>query len=156
MKKAINTNGTIEKLCELIELCQHGQQSFAAAAHCFSSVTIKNFCFEQSQLRAQFHADLQDEMRGLEAYSVSEWPLQSAQVAEFACFNPADNHQQQGQESALIAACKQADELALRQYEEALALPLPATVRSVIEYQYRSIKRTHEQIKAWEHKDGAS
>jgi uncharacterized protein (TIGR02284 family) len=64
----------------------------------------------------------------------------------FASFNNAESDE----DSVILAACKNADAAALQQYEEALAQRLPAPVRSVLEYQYRSIKQAYDQIKAWE------
>lgn len=133
-------------LNELIETCQRGQQEFAVAADQLAATHIKNFFFEQSQVRAQFGADLLDEMHSLNASGDRD----GFQGSRNAGFDLAEH-----QETGIVEACRSADAVAIRQYEQALNHPLPATLRSVIEYQYRSIKQAQDQLKMWDRRDGA-
>lgn len=147
MKREKNMEETIQTLNELIATCYSGQQGFAEAADYLASAAIKNFCAEQSRMRAQFSADLQEEMQSLGG----NWNHMGGRAAVFAWFNSVEK----GEDHAIVAACESAEDVAVQQYEKALTHSLPATVRSVIEHQYRSIKQAHDQIRAWNRRDSA-
>lgn len=151
MKKQINPEGIIQMLNELSATCQSGKQGFEVAAERLASSPVKSFCFEQSRVRAQFSADLQEEMR---SFNLKEGEDRVKEDGHAAAFTVGDLVQTE-EESGIVTACRKADELAIRRYEQALMHPLPATLRSVIEYQYRSIKQAHDQMKMWDRRDGA-
>ncbi len=148
--REMNPEGVIRILNELIETCHSGQQSFAEAANHLASAAIKNFCAEQSRMRAQFSADLQEEVKSLggDGNNIGNTGSKAAALAWFNAAGDSEDH-------AIVAACENAEDAAIRQYETALAYPLPATVRSVVEHQCRSVKQAHDQIKTWGRRAGA-
>jgi uncharacterized protein (TIGR02284 family) len=143
MKKQINIEGIVQMLNELIETCQSGQQSFAAAAERLAYTPIKNFCAEQSRIRAQFSTDLQEEICSLHQEEKGDGFHDGKGATPLAGFNLADDHHENG----VVAACKNLDNMAIWKYEQALNHSLPATLRSVVEYQYRTIKQAQDQLK---------
>jgi uncharacterized protein (TIGR02284 family) len=151
MKKQINPEGIIQMLNELSETCRHGKHGFEVAAERLASTSVKSFFFEQSRVRAQFSADLHEEMRNFNLKDGDDRIKENGNAVAFTVSDLVETEE----ESGIVAACRKADELAIRRYEQALTHPLPATLRSVIEYQYRSIKQAHDQMKMWDRRDGA-
>ena len=66
MAKAVQkTEDVVSILNNLIETCRDGQKGFHEAAEHLQSPDLKRFCLEQSQIRAQFVGELQQEVRNL-------------------------------------------------------------------------------------------
>jgi uncharacterized protein (TIGR02284 family) len=143
MKKQINIEGIVQMLNELIETCQSGQQSFAEAAERLASSRIKNFCAEQSRIRAQFSADLREEICSFYQGEKGDGFQDGKGVTTLAGVNLVEDYHENG----AVAVCRNLDDVAIWKYEQALNHSLPATLRSVVEYQYRSIKQAQDQLK---------
>ncbi|HEX4947276.1 MAG TPA: DUF2383 domain-containing protein [Blastocatellia bacterium] len=143
--KVINIEGTIRTLNELIKTCHCSQRSFARAAKYLAAGNIKRFCAEQSRVRAQFRADLLEEVGELEGTeNGNQKPAKriSSTWIEFQIMPPTED-------ALILLACRKVDDGAIQQYKKALAYPLPTPVRSVVEYQYFTIQQAYDQLLKW-------
>lgn len=48
---------------------------------------------------------------------------------------------------ALLEESERGEDAALKRYRDALAKPLPAAVKTIVERQYQGVKRSHDQIR---------
>lgn len=51
-------------------------------------------------------------------------------------------------DQAILNECERGEDIAKKQYKEALDHPLPADVRTVVERQYQGVLRNHDQVKS--------
>jgi uncharacterized protein (TIGR02284 family) len=131
-------------LNELIETCLDGKQGFLeAATHAFNS-QLKQMCLEYSHQRAQFAAQLQDEVRRLggtpdEAGSVSGALHRRWMEVKSAVTGRDDE--------AIVAECERGEDVALSRYRENLDKTLPATTRAIILPQFQAIQQAHDRFR---------
>jgi len=145
MAKAVQkTEDVISILNNLIETCRDGQNGFREAAEHLQSPDLKRFCLEQSQIRAQFAGELQQEVRNLGGDPEKTGSAAAAVYRAWMDLKSALG----GGDAAIMAWCEQGEDSAVKQYEDALKSDLPANVRSIVERQFRSIKQSHDRVKA--------
>jgi uncharacterized protein (TIGR02284 family) len=50
-------------------------------------------------------------------------------------------------DEGILEECERGEELALRQYADAIATPLPADVHAMVQRHLEGVSRTHDQIR---------
>ncbi len=143
----------ISCLNNLIETCKDGQDGFRTAAEGVARPDLKTLFNTFSQQRAQFAAELQNEVRRLGGN-----PEQTGSVAaslhrgwidiKSAVTGKDDN--------AVISECERGEDSAVRNYEEALNdESLPENLRDVIRRQFAAVKEAHDRVRTLERATGA-
>jgi uncharacterized protein (TIGR02284 family) len=142
-KTATKPAEIVSTLNGLIETCRDGQKGFAEAAEHVQNLELKNYCLDQSRLRAKFA----EELRG-EVYRLGGDPEQTGSMAG-AAHRAWMNLKSAlgGGDHAIMAACESGEDSAVSEYEQALAKRLPSNIHTLVEQQYRSIKQSHDRVK---------
>jgi uncharacterized protein (TIGR02284 family) len=138
----------ISCLNNLIETCKDGQDGFRAAAEGVSRPDLKTLFNTFSQQRAQFAAELQNEVRRLGGD-----PEKTGSVAaslhrgwidiKSAVTGKGDN--------AVISECGRGEDSAVRNYEAALGdESLPEHLREIVRRQFAAVKDAHDRVRTLE------
>ena len=54
------------------------------------------------------------------------------------------------EDGSIVAECERGEDVALKNFREALREPLPTDLQSLVERQYREIKEAHDRMRALE------
>lgn len=135
----------ISILNDLVETCRDGQEGFKEAGENATSPELKRFFADASLERARFVGELQTEVRALggdpEKTGSTAGALHRTWIKVKGTLSDKDD------ESILIEA-ERGEDSAVEAYEDALQeAALPATLRTMIENQYREVKQAHDRVK---------
>jgi uncharacterized protein (TIGR02284 family) len=140
-------------LNNLIETCKDGQDGFRTAAEGVARPDLKTLFNTFSQQRAQFGAELQNEVRRLggdpeKTGSVAASLHRGWMDIKSAVTGKNDN--------AVISECERGEDSAVKNYEAAINdESLPANLREVVERQFVAIKEAHDRVRTLEHATSA-
>jgi uncharacterized protein (TIGR02284 family) len=136
---------SISTLNRLIETLKDGEAGFEQAAEADKDAELKSLFGEYSRQRARFARELQIEAAALgetnpETSSSTAGALHRAWINLKSAITSGDDH-------AVLAECERGEDSAIKEYQEALKLDLPARLREIISRQYAEIKSAHDRIK---------
>ena len=124
-------------LAELIATCKRSEADFTRAASCAQQQDRKNLLVRYASQRAKLAGELGQALRRLGGN------------AEFVG-QPAPANDQTDNENEFIVQCRQDEDAAKEQFEEALREDLPLNIRMLVQRQYSEIKSAREQLAHWE------
>ncbi len=134
----------ISTLNGLIEINRDAQKGFLDAAERIAAPEIKAFCSEQSRSRAHYVGELQTLVLSLgdepEKSGTVTGALRRGWMDLKAAFGGGDR--------AILNVIEAGEDHAIIEYDKALAKVLPSDVKGVVEHQCKSVKLTHDKIKA--------
>ncbi|HUE93884.1 PA2169 family four-helix-bundle protein [Pseudomonas sp.] len=132
-------------LNDLIETSKDGEKGFQECAENIKTVQLKTLFNQRAQECAMAASDLQQLVRGLggepETTSSFAGDLHRRWVDLKAMVTGKDDE-------AILNECERGEDVALKEYREALEKPLPASIRMVVEKQLQGVQRNHDQIKS--------
>ncbi len=133
-----------ETLNDLIETCEDGQKGFAEAAEHLSDPAAKATLAELGRERGKFAAEL----RALVREKGGEVTEDDSVGAAFhrAWLNLRDALG--GGDHAILAEAERGEDHAVSEYQDALDEDLPGDVRELVTRQYRSVKSSHDRVRA--------
>ncbi len=147
-EEVVSTNGgLISVLNSLIETCKNGQEGYNAAANAIKNSDLKKLFKTYSRQRAQFASELQAEVTRLGGAPEKSGTLTGAAHRGWMAIKGAAGGDD---EAAVIAECERGDDVAVREYEDAMATSLPEELRTLIKHQYIQVKESHDLIRALE------
>ena len=144
-----NNEEVLATLNRLIETCKDGQEGFRQAAEGVKNGELKTLFNTYSQQRAQFAAELQNEVLRLggdpERTSSTAGALHRGWINLKSVLTGAD-------EGAIISECERGEDSAVRNYQAALTADqhLPDHIRAIVERQFAQVKEAHDRIRALE------
>jgi uncharacterized protein (TIGR02284 family) len=141
------TRDLVSILNTLIETDKDGEGGYLTAAKCVTNSDLKALFTSYSQQRAQFAAELQAEVQRLGGRAEQTGSLAGALHRGWTNIKAAVVG---GDEAAIIAECERGEDVARKNYEEALQQNLPADVHAIVNRQYASVKEAHDRIRALE------
>ncbi len=137
----------IDLLNGLIETCKDGENGFRSAAEGVEDNNLKRLFQSYSQQRAEFAAELKAEvLRAGDDPSKSGHVLGAIHrgwINIMAAVTGKD-------EAAIIAECERGEDVAVRNYREALEKPLPVDLRAIVERQYLQVQEAHDHVRSLE------
>ena len=142
----------ISTLNNLIETSRDGQNGFQTAAEGVKNPDLKSLFYAYSQERARFVGELQDEVRRLGGDPETSGSVAATLHRGWIDIKSAVTG---GDEGSVISECERGEDSALRNYDAALEVDLPANIRSIIERQYVQVKDAHDRIRSLERSSGA-
>jgi uncharacterized protein (TIGR02284 family) len=142
----------ISTLNNLIETARDGQNGFQTAAEGVKNHDLKSLFYAYSQERARFVGELQDEVRRLGGDPETSGSVAATLHRGWIDIKSAVTG---GDEGSIISECERGEDSALKNYDAALEVDLPAHIRSIIERQYVQVKDAHDQIRSLERSSGA-
>jgi len=137
----------IAVLNKLIETCKDGDEGFQTAAKCVTNSDLKTLFQSYAQQRALFASELQAEVLRLGGDPEKTGSLAGALHRGWTNIKSVVVG---GDEASIIAECERGEDVARKNYEEALQQNLPADVHATVNRQYASVKESHDRIHALE------
>ena len=132
-------------LHELIDRLRAEQEGFRDLGHRLQNEQAKRFFLKETQRRAEYAAELENELHRLGVHDVKEnishatkarlkWGEMQASLA--------------GGQKALLSTAEKFDEATLKIYAAALKEELPLPLREMLDRQQAHIQRSHDQSRA--------
>lgn len=143
------TSEYITLLNGLIEICKDGEKGFREAAEDIDIGYYQILFQEYARQRSQFASALQQEVRKLGGNPDRKGSM--AGTIHRGWMNLRSSVNQKTNE-LIIRECERGEETALKNYKKALEVDLPATLKTLIQTQFQTIRHTHGRIKAMEDK----
>ncbi|MBV9210204.1 MAG: PA2169 family four-helix-bundle protein [Acidobacteria bacterium] len=148
-----NTNDeVISTLNNLIETCKDGQEGFRTAADGVKNGDLKTLFHTYSQQRAQFAAELQNEVRRLGGDPEQTGSVAATLHRGWINIKSAVTGEDEG---AVISECERGEDSAVRNYEDAIKGGLPGDVSAIVQRQYSEVQEAHDRIRALERASSA-
>ena len=143
-------DNVISTLNNLIETCKDGEQGFRSAADGVKRSDLRTLFLTYSQQRAQFAAELQNEVRHLGGDPEERGSVAASLHRGWINIKSAVTGEDEG---AVISECERGEDSAVRNYQSALNEDLPANIREIVERQYTQVKEAHDRVRALERAD---
>lgn len=131
----------------LIETCKDGETGFRSAAEGVEDPNLRRLFESYSQQRAELAAELQLEVRRLAEDPVDDGHAAAALHRGWLNIKAAITGRDEG---AIISECERGEDVAVRNYREALDGELPSDLRMIVERQYVEVKQAHDHIRSLE------
>jgi uncharacterized protein (TIGR02284 family) len=133
-------------LKELVDTLRSNQEGFKELGHRLQNDRVKRFFLEETQVRATYAAELENELHRMGMHDVKGnvsrkskarllWGEIQASLA--------------GGQKALLTTAEKGDDAAIEDYTGALKQELPLPLREMLQRQLTHIERAREQVKAF-------
>jgi uncharacterized protein (TIGR02284 family) len=133
--KAVSTLNT------LIETCKDGKEGFRTAAEAVKNPQVKTMFARE---REEFATELQQQVRALGGEPEQSSSMAGAMHRGWMNIKSAVTGKD---EKAVIAEAERGEDVAVKQYQNALSEGLPSTVRPVVEQQFSRVKAAHDRVR---------
>ena len=143
-------DNVISTLNNLIETCKDGENGFRTASDGVKNSELKTLFLTYSQQRAQFAAELQNEVRNLGGDPEDTGSVAASLHRGWINIKSTVTGEDEG---AVISECERGEDSAVRNYQDALKEDLPANIQTVVQRQYTQVKEAHDRIRGLERAD---
>lgn len=150
---ANDTKAAVSTLNGLIETCKDGVNGFREAAQAVTNVDAKALFTSRVPAIEGAAAELQAEVRRLGGDPETTGSVAAAVHRGWINLKAAVTGKD---EAAIITECVRGEELAAKNYEDALKAELPAEARAVVERQYQGTVANLEKVRGLGRAYGAS
>ncbi len=141
---AIDRDDVISVLNDLIETCEDGVKGFRAAAESIRNDAAKRVFNQRVQLIQQAEEELRAEVRRLggtpEKHGSVGGALHRGWIDVKSAITGKDDE-------AIIRECERGEEVAVRNYREALEKDLPPDIHVIVERQYQGTIQNRDRIR---------
>jgi uncharacterized protein (TIGR02284 family) len=134
-----------ETLKDLIEILRDGQQGFKELGHRLQDADAKRVFLEETQRRAAYAAELENELHRMGVHDVKVSPSRSGKVRLLWGEMQAS---MAGGQKALLSTAERGDDIARKAYADALKQDLPLPLREMLDRQLAHIERAQDKTKA--------
>lgn len=135
----------ISTLEQLVETCRDGQNGYRDAADHIKDSNIRSWFNQQSQERARFSGELENEIQRLGKHDPDRKGSVSGAIHR-KWFELKEKIS--GSDESVLSEVERGEDNAKHNYEDALKKELPADIRAIIERQSQSIFAAHDRAKA--------
>jgi uncharacterized protein (TIGR02284 family) len=129
----------------LVEVLRDGQEGFKELGHRLQNDDAKRFFLEETQRRAEYAAELENELHRMGVHDVK---VSTSHAGKARLFWGEIQASLAGGQKALLSTAERCDEAAIKAYASALKEELPLPVREMLDRQQAHIERTHDRVKA--------
>ncbi len=140
----MDTREVINTLNDLIETCKDGEYGFRACAEQADAIDLEALFTRRADECREAARELQDQVVALggtpDSGGSASGALHRGWVAVRSKLSNYDD-------LAVLKECERGEDVAVERYREALASPLPESLREIVERQYRGVQRNHDQIR---------
>ncbi len=150
---ADHAKAVISTLNDLIETCKDGANGFRAAADGVTRSEAKALFLSRIPIIERSAAELQDEVRRLAGNPETTGSVAAAMHRGWMGLKTALSG---SNEEAIVTECERGEELAAKNYEDALKTDLPTETRALVEAQYRGTLSNLEKVRTLRRAYGAS
>jgi uncharacterized protein (TIGR02284 family) len=132
-------------LRELIDRLRGEQEGFRDLGHRLQNDRAKRFFLEETQRRAEYAAELENELHRMGVHDVKE---EVSRASKARLFWGELQASMAGGQKAVLSTAEKFDEGTLKIYAAALKQELPLPLREMLDRQQAHIQRSHDQSKA--------
>jgi uncharacterized protein (TIGR02284 family) len=132
-------------LKNLVEVLRDGQEGFKELGHRLQSEDAKRFFLEETQRRAEYAAELENELHRMGVHDVK---VSTSHTGKARLVWGELQASLAGGQKALLSTAERGDEAAIKAYASALKEDLPLPVREMLDRQQAHIERAHDRVKA--------
>ena len=140
----MDNGAVISTLNDLVETCKDGEFGFHACAEQADAIDLEALFARRADQCREAARELQDlvlrlggkpDSRGTTAGALHRgWVALRSKLARY-------------DDLAVLKECERGEDVAIARYRDALASPLPESVRELVERQYQGAQRNHDQIR---------
>ncbi len=131
-------------LKDLIETLRDGHQGFMELAHRLQDESAKRFFLQETQVRSEYAAELENELHRMGVKDVKVSTSTSSKAHRFWGELKAKLG---GGDHALLDTAEQGEDAAKKAYADALKEELPMPVREMLDRQQEHILSAHDTVK---------
>jgi uncharacterized protein (TIGR02284 family) len=145
-----NKNQETEKvLLDVIKILNDGQKGFADIGEHLKDETLKRYFLAESLKRANFRAELENELHRAGMADVKEGGTVSGTVHRV--WGDLKAHLGGGSDHQLLATAEQGEDVAKKAYKDALEKDLPLPIRQLLSEQQAHVNNSHDYVR--DHRD---
>ncbi|MDP1674781.1 MAG: PA2169 family four-helix-bundle protein [Burkholderiales bacterium] len=141
----MNTKDTISVLNDLIETSKDGEKGFTKCANDLQTTDLKSIMVTRSQDCTAATAELQELVRSLGGEPENDTSLSGDLHRRWVGLKEFVTGKD---DTAILSECERGEDVAKKNYREALDKDLPTNIRAIVEKQYQGVLRNHDQVKA--------
>lgn len=141
----MDTKDTISVLNDLIETSKDGEKGFTKCANDLHTTDLKSVMAKRSQDCSAAAAELQQLVISLGGEPENDTSLGGDLHRRWIGFKELVTGTD---DKAILNECERGEDVAKKNYREALDKDLPANIRMIVEKQYQGVLRNHDQVKA--------
>lgn len=150
---AMNNDDVVSVLNGLIETCKDGVDGFRTAAQGVKSSTAKTLFTTRIQSIERAESELETQVRRLGGDPEKSGSVAGALHRGWIDIKSTVTGKD---DDAIIAECVRGEDVAVKNYEEALDKDLPADVRSMVERQYHGAMENRDAVRALQRSSSSS
>jgi uncharacterized protein (TIGR02284 family) len=136
---------TISVLNNLIETVKDGEKGFKTAAEGLTDPQTKALFNEYSRQRSQMARELQDEVRRLGGDPEKAGNVAGTMHRGWIDIKSAVT----GKNAAsIVAEAERGEDVAKKEFEDALAEPLPPTTKTLVQQQAVKVREAHDRVRS--------
>jgi uncharacterized protein (TIGR02284 family) len=128
----------------LIETLRDGHQGFMELGHRLEDPAAKRFFMEETQVRAEYAAELENELHRMGVKDVKVSASTSSKAHRFWGELKAKLG---GGDHALLDTAEQGEDVAKKAYVDALKHDLPTPLREMLDRQQEHVLTVHDKVK---------
>jgi uncharacterized protein (TIGR02284 family) len=140
-----NNDNAIRVVRSVIQVLHDGQRGLAAIGSELKDESAKRFLLEETQVRANYAAELENELHRLGVHDVKEGGTAAGTAhrvwGDFKAMLGGGDH-------TLLATAEQGEDEAKAKYEEAMKEALPGTLSDTLRQQQVHIISSHNKIRS--------
>jgi uncharacterized protein (TIGR02284 family) len=137
-----NVESTLKDLIEILRDSQHGYKELG---HRLQNAEVKQIFLEETQRRAEYAAELENELHRMGVHDVNVSLSRSGKARLLWGEIQAS---MAGGQKALLSTAMRGDDVAIKAYADALKEDLPLPLREMLDRQQAHIQRRQEKVKA--------
>jgi uncharacterized protein (TIGR02284 family) len=141
------TAGSVAIVNRLIEVCKDGEAGFHTVSEHVKNSELKTLFHSYSEQRAQFAKELQAEVSRLGCTPERTGSMSGTLHRGWVNLKSAVVGMN---DACLVAECERSDEMAKKEYEEALKAHLSVETQGLLQRHYAAIKEALNRIRALE------
>ena len=142
---AMDNKAVVSVLNDLIETCKDGANGFRTAAAAVQHADAKALFTSRVPTIEGAAAELQAQVRRLGGDAETTGSVAAAVHRGWIGLKSAVTGKD---DAAIVTECERGEQLAVKNYEDALKKDLPAEVRAIVERQYRGAVQNLERVRA--------
>jgi uncharacterized protein (TIGR02284 family) len=145
---ALDTKEVISILNGLIETSKDGEEGFRTAAEKVKDPSLKATFAKYSTQRATFARELQSAVSGLGGDPATSGHVVASLHRGWINLKEA---LAKDEDTAIVNECEAGEDAAMKNYRDALAKPLPASVSQLVQQQFAGVQAAHNIVRDLKH-----
>lgn len=142
--ESLSNDDVISTLNNLIETCKDGQEGFKQSAEGVTDSNLKSLFYELGQQRSQFAGELQNLVRELGGDPEKSGSTAGALHRGWINIKAAVTGNDEG---AILNEAERGEDVAKKNYKDALEQSLPANIAAVVQNQYAQVQTAHDKVR---------